>query len=141
MEQVTEIMEQMQQNHKNNNNTEIRCDSALEKIKSIGIMKAIHPDKPIKEGDCPICRGYKIVKVLTPDGKEHFDSCVCCKDKVIIQRILRTIERIQKLQKENEMQEKAKQAEQKPEEIQWTAIHPDYPIKEGQCPICRGKEY
>ena len=133
----------LQQNHKNNNNTEMccdsSCDSALEKIKSMGIIKAIHPDKPIKDGDCPICRGDKIVKVLTPDGKEHFDSCVCCKDKVTIQRILRTIERIQKLQKENEMQEKAKQAKQKPEEIQWTAFHPNRPIEEGQCPICGGE--
>lgn len=103
----------------------------------MGIIKAIHPDKPIKEGDCPICRGDKIVKVLMPDGKEHFDSCVCCKDKVIIQQILKTVERIQKLQKENEVQQES--SEKETEEVQWMAFHPNSPIKEGDCPICRGK--
>lgn len=32
-------------------------------------------------------------------------------------------------------------ADKKAEEIQWTAIHPNYPIKEGECPICRGKGF
>lgn len=128
-------MKQMQQKPQNHHNTEMCYDSKLEKIK--GVIQAIHPDKPIKEGDCPICRGDKIVKVLMPDGKEHFDTCVCCKDDAVLQQILKTVERIRKLQKERETQKEISEKE----EIQWTAIHPDYPIKEGQCPICRGEGF
>jgi len=80
-------------------------------------IQPIHPDKAIKEGDCPICRGDGIVKVFE-NGVQHYASCICNKHN----------EQVGKERKEQEINKKS-------EEIQWQPFHSNAPIKEGDCPI------
>lgn len=47
---------------------------------------AIHPDRPLQEGMCPICRGDKVL-VATIDGNEYTKNCVCVEKKIVIQRL------------------------------------------------------
>lgn len=100
-------------------------------------IQPINPDKPIKGGTCPICRGDRVVKIIE-NGIEHYAACVCNEHRNDIQKCIDIVERIKKMQKENKGSDDNKP---KTEEIQWQAFQPEHPIKEGQCPICRGEGF
>lgn len=110
-------MEQLQKQNKNHNNTEMCCKNEIEKIaervqnmlqkekeqkeKSSNIKteydtKAqeieylpICPNRPIKEGECPICRGLGVVKAVI-DGVERWGNCVCVKENIAMEQLQRT---------------------------------------------------
>ncbi len=94
------------QESKRHSNTEICCESEMEKIsKRVQKMleerqknppadkKAeeiqwmpIHPNSPIKEGDCPICRGKGFLRTFI-NGNEYIKNCVCEERQIAMQRI------------------------------------------------------
>ena len=101
-------------------------------------IQPIHPDKPIKKGDCPICRGDGIVKVFE-NGIQHYAACICNKHNENIGKAVEIVERIQKRQKEYQKQINYETQSNNETEIKYVPIHPNKPIKEGDCPICRGE--
>ena len=100
-------------------------------------IQPIHPDKPIKEGDCPICRGDGIVKVFE-NGIQHYASCICNKHNEQLGKAVEIVERIRKRQKEYQEQREYESHTYDEKEIKYMPIHPDKAIKEGDCPICGG---
>lgn len=129
-------MEQMKQQHQHNNNMEMCCNEKKEfDLPRNFPIQALHPDKPIKEGVCPICRGDRIVKVLE-NGTEHYTACVCVEHKEDLQKCIDIMERIQKMQRENKNSD---DNQTETEKIQWKPFHPNAPIEKGICPICRGE--
>ena len=127
-------MERLQKQNKNHKNMEIysKCVDFPDDFP----IQPIHPDKVIKKGDCPICRGDGIVKVFE-NGVQHYASCICNKHNEQVGKAVEIVQRIQKMQSERKEQEINK----KSEEIQWQPFHSNAPIKEGDCPICRGEGY
>lgn len=86
MEHMTAILEGMQQKAKNNTNTGTFSDCKQRETEEKFDYLPLHPNKPIQEGVCPLCRGEKIVKIIQK-GIEYFGNCPCLK-KEIAQRQL-----------------------------------------------------
>ncbi len=128
-------MERLQKQNKNHKNMETysKCVDFPDDFP----IQPIHPDKAIKEGDCPICRGDGIVKVFE-NGVQHYASCICNKHNEQLGKAVEIVERIRKRQKEYQKQRECELHTNDEKEIKYMPIHPDKEIKEGDCPICGG---